>query len=123
VPNESAKRSTVISSIDKALSSLGQAKASGSAVWFSFFNSGHLFKGVASLTGVTAEHLRFETAGANGVIIWNLFKVQDVQQLESSEIEEDYIPSGYAIKNHVWRITSESRAVLLIGELKRPVVN
>jgi hypothetical protein len=124
----------VISSIDKALSSLGQAKMSGNAVWFSFFNNGFLFKGVASLTEVTAERLSFETAGAIGAIHWKWFKVEYVQRLDSSEveyvqrldsseIEERYIPPGYAIQNHVWRIASEPKVVLLIGELKRSVVN
>ena len=75
------------------------------------------------LTTVTREYLNFETAGANGLIVWRLFKVDSVERIEAGEVDPNHIPPDYVLKEHLWRITSESRSVLLIGELARSVVN
>jgi hypothetical protein len=97
---------------------------SGSAIWFSFSNKGGLlFKGVATLTAVDAECIEFETAGANGAVMWKMFGADSIERIEASEIEDRFVPAGYTVRECVWRIASETKGLLLIGELKRSVVN
>jgi hypothetical protein len=114
----------VTSSIDGVLSELRRCQASKSPVWFSIYSGGVLFKGFGIVSSIGENSIRFETAGANGMVMWNHFKPNKVECFEVSEIETEYLPSfGGLPRERWWRILSEANAVFMIGEYEKQSVN
>jgi hypothetical protein len=111
---------TVISSIDKGVADWSRLQISGTPIWFSIFIAGFSIKGFGRITEATAEVLKFENAGVHSLVQWGIVKPVEIDYYSATEVEVTYLPAGSHPKAGWWRIVTEARAIISIGEMGEP---
>jgi hypothetical protein len=111
----------VTSSLNKAVADLARCAASASRIWFSCSMEGFFIKGYGLVTEATDQALRFENTGVHSLILWGMVK-PEVEYCLTTEPDAMYLPAGFHPKSGWWRIVTEARAVIHIGEAGEPPV-
>ena len=84
--------------------------------------AGFSIKGYGWITEATSDVLKFENAGLNSLVQWGTVKPIQVEYCKPTEIDVMYLPAGFHPKDGWWRILTEARAIISIGEMGEPPI-